>query len=251
MYKYTIGMLFLFAICSLGSGKTIVADVTGDGVDDTITFGLKIVVVQDGASNKHHTVVAGIEFLADVMVDDFFNGTKGNEIAVLMLPEKSFLTEVYGYRNKRFIRVSRTLPGELTFDEDRRLFGYATHAWDRNEVMIYWPIVEREGYLQAAQIVEYAETTLVVAANETEEFPIDLEDNTFTMCVATIPDKNAIVFLMDEIGTLIKQTVIDPQTGFFGRVISETGRTVILGVDNSQSAKPKTIHLITKQYLYP
>jgi hypothetical protein len=244
-------MLFLCVICSLASSKTILADVTGDGVDDVITFGLKIVVVQDGASNRHHTVVAGIEFLADVMVDDFFSGTRGNEIAVLMLPEKSFLTEVYGYRNKRFIRVSQMLPGELTFDEDRRLFGYATHAWDRNEVMIYWPIIEEEGYLKAAPIVEYAETTLVVAANETEEWPIDLKNNTFTMCVVTTLDKDVIVFLLDEDGTLIKQTVIDPQTGFFGRVISEAGKTVTIGIDNSQSPKPKTIHVIIKQYRYP
>lgn len=251
MMKNLVSLTIFLVACSITSAKTILADVTGDGVDDRITFGLKIVVVQDGSSNRHHTVVAGVEFLADVAVDDFFSGTKGNEIAVLMLPEKSFLTEVYGYRNKRFIKVSQTLPGELTFDEDRRLFGYATHVWERNEVMIYWPVIEEEGYLKAAPIEAYAETTLVIAANETKEIHIDLKDNTFSMCVATTFDKNVIVFLLDDDGTLIKQTVIDAHTGFFGRIISETGRTVTLGIDNSQSPKPIAIYLIVKQYSYP
>jgi hypothetical protein len=212
---------------------------------------MKIVIVQDGASNKHHTVVAGVEFLADVMVDDFFSGTRGNEIAILMLPEKGYLTEVYGYRNKRFVKVSHILPGELSFDEDRRLFGYTVHAWDRNEVIVYLPIIEEENYLRPALISAYSESTVVVAAMGTKELPIDLKDSTFTMCVVTTLDKNVIVFLIDETGTLIKQTVIDSETGFFGRVISKTGRTVTLGIDNSQSPKPKTIHLIVKQYAYP
>ena len=251
MNKYTIIMSFILILFSLASGKTIIADVTGDGVDDVITFGMKIVIVQDGASNKHHTVVAGVDFLADVLVDDYFSGTKGNEIAVVMQREKGLYTRVFGYRNGRFKKVSFLLRGELSFDEDQRLFGYTVHAWDRNEVIVYLPIIEEENYLRPAMICAYSETTVVVAAKGTKELPIDLKDSTFTMCVVTTLDKNVIVFLLDDMGTLIKQTVIDSETGFFGRVITETGRTVTLGIDNSQSPKPKTIHLITKQYLYP
>ena len=251
MNKCTIIIVFLCIICSFGPGKTIIADVTNDGVDDIIKMGLKIVTVQDGVSNKLHTIVAGVESLADISVDDYFSMTKGNEIAVLMLPERSFLTEVYGYRNKRFVKVSEILPGELSFDEERRLFGYAVHAWDHNEVMTYWPIIEDEGYMKAAPIAQSAETTVVVAAKETKEMTVVLQGGTFTMCVAATSDTNVIVFLMDEDGTLIKQTTISPRTGFYGRVIAKQAKTITFAVDNSQSAESKTIHVITIQYRYP
>jgi len=236
---------------SIASGKTIRADVTGDGIDDIVKMGMKIVTVQDGASNKLHTIVAGVEFLADIAINDYFTATKGNEIAILTLPEKSFLTVVYGYRNKRFIKVSETLPGELSFDEERRLFGYATHEWDRNEVRIYWPIVEDEGFLKPAYITQVAETILVTGANTTREFKIDLRDSTFTMFVASTLDKDVVVFLLDEDGTLIKQTMLDSRTGFYGRVLAEQAKTVTLNIDNSQSPKSKSVHVIIKQYEYP
>ncbi|KPK62602.1 hypothetical protein AMJ83_10310 [candidate division WOR_3 bacterium SM23_42] len=250
MHKYTGVIVLSCIMCSLGLGKTIQVDVTNDGVADIVKMGLKIVTVQDGVSSKLHTIVAGLESLADISVDDYFSRTKGNEIAILMLPEESFLTEVYGYRNNRFVKVSEILPGELSFDEERRLFGYAMHAWDRNEVMTYWPIIEDEGYMKAAPIVQSAETTFVVAARRTKELPFVLQDGTLTMCVAATLDTNVIVFLTDEDGTLIKQTTIDPRTGFYGRVIAEQAKTITFAVDNSQSADPKTIQVIIKQYAY-
>jgi hypothetical protein len=250
MYKF-ISIFLMFIMLSVGSAKTIRTDVTGDGIDDIIRMGMKIVTVQDGASNKLHTIVVGEEFLADVSIGDYFSSTKGNEIAIVLLPEKKYFTEVYGYLNKRFKKVSEMLPGELSFDEERRLFGYATHEWARNEVMIHWPIVEYEGYLRAAAVVELAETLLVVEANRTKELGVDLRENTFTMCVASTLDDNVIVFILDEDGTLIKQNVIDSQTGLYGRVIAGQAKTVTLNIDNSQSSKPKTIHVIIKQYRYP
>jgi hypothetical protein len=240
----------MFSLFSFVNGKTIRADVTNDDVDDIIRMGMKIVTVQDGVSGKLHTIVVGEEFLADISVDDYFNGTMGNELAILTLPDKGFLTDVYGYRNKRFIRVAEALPGELTFDEELRLFGYAAHEWDRHEVLIYWPIIEREGYLKAAPLVQFAETTLVVARQKTDEFKIDLLAGTFTMVVASTLDKDVIVFLLDEDGTLIKQTKIDSRIGFYGRVVTENARTVSLNVDNSQSDKAKAIYVIVKQYSY-
>ncbi|MBE0433171.1 hypothetical protein IBX73_06865 [candidate division WOR-3 bacterium] len=244
-------LLVLIIAMSPGAGKTIRADVTGDGIDDVIRMGMKIVTVQDGVSGKLHTIVAGEDFLADIIVGDYFSGTKGNELAILTLPEKGFLTEVYGYRNKRFIKVSEVLPGELTFDEDQRLFGYAAHEWDRHEVLIYWPIIEDGGYLKSAPLVQFAETALDVRANRTSELKIDLLDNTLTMCVATTLDQDVIVFLLDEDGSLIKQTKIDSRIGFYGRVIARQAKTVVLNVDNSQSPRPKTVRVIIKQYAYP
>lgn len=250
MHKCILAV-FMFIIFSVASAKAIRADVTDDGIDDIIKMGMRMVTVQNGASNKLHTIIAGEEFLAGISVDDYFSGTKGNEIAVLMLPEKGFFSEVYGYRNKRFIKVSESLPGELSFDEERRLFGYATHEWNRNEILLHWPLVEDEGYLKAAAVVLVTDTSLLVEANKTKEFVIDLQENTFTMCVASTLDHNVIVFLLDEDGTLIKQNVIDPQTGFYGRVITEQTKAVTLNVDNSKSTKAKTVHLIIKQYAYP
>jgi hypothetical protein len=250
MYRI-ISTVLVFIMLSLVSAKTILADVTGDGIDDIIKMGMKMVTVQNGASNRLHTIVAGEEFLADISVDDYFSSTKGNEIAVLMLPEKGYFSEVYGYRNKRFLKVSKSLPGELRFDEERRLFGYAAHEWNRNEILIYWPIVEDEGYLKAAPIVYVADTSLSVAANDTREFVVVLHNNTFTMCVASTLDDDVVVFLLDEDGTLIKQSIIDPRTGFYGRVIAERAKAVTFNVDNSKSAKPKTVHLTIKQYAYP
>lgn len=242
--------LFLIVI-SMASAKTIRADVTADGIDDIIKMGMKMVTVQDGASNRLHTIVAGKEFLADISVDDYFSGTKGNEVVVLIAPEKSLFSEVYGYRNKRFIKVSESLPGELSFDEEKRLFGYAVHEWNRNEILIYWPLIEAEGYLKAAPIVLASDTSVFVEARKTKEFEIGLLENTFTMCVASTLDDNVIVFLLDSDETLIKQSVIDAQTGFYGRVIAGPAKTVTFDIDNSQSPKPKTVHLIVKQYSYP
>jgi len=250
MYKYKLVFLICIVLVSV-SAKTIRADVTGDGIDDIVKMGMRIVTVQNGASNKLHTIIAGEEFLADVSIGDYFSGTIGNEIAILVLPEKNYLTEVYGFRNKRFTKVSKTLPGELSFDEERHLFGYAMHEWNRNEILIYWPIIEHEGYLRAAAIAEVAETSLVVLANKTEVFNIDLHENTFTMCVASTLGDEVIVFLLDENGTLIKQAMIDSQTGFYGRIITKQARIISLNIDNSQSPKPKTVHVIVKQYYYP
>jgi len=245
-----LSFFLLLSAYPLGWSKTVRADVTNDRIDDIIRMGMKIVTVQDGASGKLHTVAVGEEYLADISVDDYFSGTKGNDLAVITLPEKGFLTEVYGYRNKRFVKVSDILPGELTFDEELRLFGYATHEWDRHEVLIYWPIIEHEGKLVAAPLVQSAETTLVAAANSTTELKVDLLENTFMMCVATTLDKDVIVFLEDEDATLIKQTKIDSRIGFYGRVVAGRAKTVSLNIDNSQSDKTKSIHVIVKQYHY-
>jgi hypothetical protein len=250
MYK-SAAICLMSMLLSTVAAKTIRADVTNDGIDDVLNIGMKIVTVQDGASNRLHTIVAGIEDLVEVTVDNYFSGTRGNEIALLRLREGDYFTEVYGYRNKRFIKVSEMLPGELSFDEEGRLFGYATHAWDRSEVLIYWPIVESDGYLQAAKIVDRAETSLVVQPHATQELALKLRENTFTMCVASTRDDDVVVFLLDENGTLIKQMMIDSETGFYGRVPTEQAKTVTFNVDNTRSSKPKSVHVIIRQYQYP
>ena len=82
MYKIILAFL-MFIIFSVASAKAIRADVTDDGIDDIIKMGMKMVTVQNGASNKLHTIIAGEEFLAGISVDDYFSGTRGNEIAVI------------------------------------------------------------------------------------------------------------------------------------------------------------------------
>jgi hypothetical protein len=250
MHKY-MAIFLLFVMLSVAGAKIIRADVTNDGVDDVLKMGMKIVTVQDGASNKLHTIVAGIENLADISVDNYFSGTKGNEIALLRLEQEKYFTEVYGYRNKRFIKVSDTLPGELSFDGEGRLFGYTTYGWDRSEVLIYWPILEAGGYLQATEIVAVTETSLVAESRSTKTLAIELQENTFTMCVASTLDDDVVVFLLDENGMLIKQNVIDPKTGFYGRIMTEHAKVITFNIDNSRSPKARTVHVIVKQYSYP
>ncbi|UCD06437.1 MAG: hypothetical protein JSV98_04195 [candidate division WOR-3 bacterium] len=243
--------ILMVSLFSFVRGKTIRADVTNDNVDDIIRMGMKIVTVQDGVSGKLHTIVVGEEFLADISVDDYFSGTEGNELAILTFPDEVFLTDVYGYRNKRFVRLAEMLPGELTFDEELRLFGYAAHEWDQYEVLIYWPIVEREGYLRAAPLAQSSETALVVEKNKTTEFQIDLLSGTLTVVVVSTFDGYVIVFMLDDDGTLIKQTRIDSRVGFYGRIIAESAKTVSLNIDNSQSNKVKAVRVTVKQYQYP
>jgi hypothetical protein len=237
-------------ITAVTYAKTIIADVTADGVADEIVMGLKTVVVKDGASGTVYTVGSEVEFLADVTVGDYFRPTKGREIAIVTVPEE-YETIVYGYRNKQFVEVSELLPGDITLDEEGRLFGYETHPWQETEALVYWPIIHHEGFLKPAPIVEESETTIVVVAGTTQEIEFTLPEQSMAVCIALTRDKNLIVFLQDEHGTLIKQGMVDDKTEFSGMVFAPDRALFSLNFDNSQSATDKTAHYLIRQYSYP
>ncbi len=230
--------------------KTISADVTADGVADEIVMGLKTVVVKDGASGKLYTVGSEVEFLVDVTVGDYFRPTKGNDIAIIMMPEE-FETIIYGFRNKQFVTVSALLPGDVTFDAEGRLFGYETHSWHGTDAIVSWPIIHHEGFLKPAPIIEENETTTVIMAGKTLEIPFTLPAQSMAACVAATHGKDLVVFLQDEEGTLIKQGMIGDKVGFSGMMFAAEEAMFSLNFDNAQSSTDKEVHYLIRQYSYP
>jgi hypothetical protein len=101
--------IILLLIISLAESKTIHADVTDDGINDKIIMGLESVV------RRRHTLVSDVECLVDIMVNDFHHGIRGKEIAVVMLPDSNCVTEIYGFKNNQFKKISEPLPGKITF----------------------------------------------------------------------------------------------------------------------------------------
>lgn len=236
---------------SFAAGKTITADVTGDGVSDQITMGLKTVVVKDGAAGMLYTVVSEVPYLVDISVDDYFRATKGKEIAVVTLPDREYMTEVYGYRNKQFVNVSQTLPGDISFDKDGRLFGYRIHAWNGVEANIPWPIVDEGGFLKPAPLAEETDTHDVVEAFSTDEISFVVHKQRLVVCAAAVQEKDAIVFLGDEDGTLISQKTIRAQMPFVATVYADEDKILTLSIDNSQSEEQKTVHYLIRHFTLP
>ena len=236
---------------SFAAGKTITADVTGDGVGDQITMGLKTVVVKDGATGILHTVVSEVEYLADISIDDYFRGTKGKEIAVITLPDHEYMTEVYGYRNRQFMNVSKTLPGDISFDKEGRLFGYRIHAWNGIEVNIPWPIVEEGGFLKPAPLVQEIDTHVVVEALTTDEISVTVQMQNLVVCAATVLEKEAIIFLGDEDGTLISQKTIGARMPFIATLYADMDKTITLSIDNSQSEEQKIVYYLIRHFTLP
>ncbi len=249
--KNSVIFVFLtLLVVSYAAGKTITVDVTGDGVADEVIMGFKTVAVRDGASAKLHTVVSEVEFLVDITVGDYYRAIKGNEIAVIILPEE-YVTEVYGYRNKMFVRVSEELPGDISFDKEGRLFGYLLRKWNGFAVNVPLPIVEEGGFLKPAVITQEIDTHVVVEKFTTDEISLIVSQYNLVVCVAAIPEKDAVVFFKNEEGTLIRQMSIEPRKPFVATAYIGNEETFTLSIDNLQSSETKTIYYIIKQYTYP
>jgi hypothetical protein len=236
---------------SFAAGKTITADVTGDGVSDQITMGLRTAVVKDGATGILHTIVSEVPNLADISVGDYFHGTRGKEIAVMILSDHEYTTEVYGYRNKQFVKVSKTLPGDINFDKEDRLFGYRVHAWNGFETNIPWPVVEEGGFLKPAPLAEEIDTHDVVEAFSTDEISFIVEKQQLVVCAAAVLEKEAIVFLEDEDGTLISQKTVGARRPFIATLYADKDKTITLSIDNSQSQDQKTVHYLIRHFTVP
>ncbi len=243
-------VIFLsLVMVSYTAGKTITVDVTGDGVADEVIMGFKTIAVRDGTSAKLYTVVSEVEFLVDITIGDYYRAIKGKEIAVITLPEE-YVTEVYGYRNKMFVKVSEKLPGDISFDKEGRLFGYLLRKWNGIAVNVPLPIVEESGFLKPAPLTQEIDTHVVVEKFTTDEISLVVSQYNLVVCIAAIPEKDAIVFLNNEEGTLIRQVSIKPRKSFVATVYADSEETFTLSIDNLQSPETKTIYYIIKQYTY-
>ncbi|KPJ70998.1 hypothetical protein AMJ52_09220 [candidate division TA06 bacterium DG_78] len=252
MKKIILLIIFLSPLILSAQIKTIKADVTNDGYNDRIEMGLKSVVVTDLIScctRRKYTVVDNVENLADIMVDDFHSGAWGNEIAVVTLPNHEYVTQVYGLKGKNVNSLSDPLPGQISFDENEQLFGYKTHTWQGREIQIPWPIIEDAGFLKPALLVQEVETTIVVDTGTTKEIVIEMFTNVFTVVVADTKKKDAVIFLLDNDGTLITQRPIDSEHPMVGTRSADLGKTISLVIDNLQSSTSTTVHYIIKHYI--
>lgn len=252
MQKTFMSIIILLLLVSSAQTKTIKADVTGDYMNDKIEMGLKSVVVTDFIScctRRKYTVVSEVENLADIMVDDFHRGVRGNEIAVTTLPNHDYVTQVYGYKGKKFANLSDLLPGQISFDDNKQLFGYHTHIWRGKEIQVPWPIIEDMEFLTPAILVQEIETTAVVDSGTTKEIVIDMLINVLTVVVAVAGEKDAVIFLVDSDGTLITQRAIDTELPMVGKSFADENKTISLVIDNLQSTTPKTVYYIIKHYI--
>lgn len=251
--KFLISAIVGLVLSSLiAQSKTIKDDVTDDHLNDKIEMGLKSVVVTDFVScctRRKYTVVSDVENLADIMVADFHHGVKGKEIAVITLPDRDYITEIYALRNKQFVSVSELLPGTVSFDDRKNLFGYRTHTWQGGDVQVPWPIIEDAGFLKPAFLAQEIETIIVIEASETKEIKIDMIKNTLAVVVAAAQEKDAIIFLLDSDGTLITQRTIDSELPLSGKSFADEDKTISLVIDNLQSTTLKTIYYVIKHYV--
>lgn len=245
--------IILLLIISLAESKTIHADVTDDGINDKIIMGLESVVVVNKfecCKRRRHTLVSDVECLVDIMVNDFHHGIRGKEIAVVMLPDSNCVTEIYGFKNNQFKKISEPLPGKITFDDTGYLFGYYTHMWEGGAVHVPYPIIQEDGFLKPATIELEIETTIVIEANTVKKISTNLSKNTLVVCVATAQEKDVIIFLQDEDGSLITQRKIDSKAPLVSKTFADKDKTITLIIDNLQSTTLKRIYYIIKHYAY-
>jgi hypothetical protein len=252
MKKIFLLILLLSPLMVSAQIKTIKADVTYDGYNDRIEMGLKSVVVTDFIScctRRKYTVVDNVDNLVDIMVDDFHAGARGKEIAVVTLPNHEYVTRVYGLKGKNVLELSDSLPGQISFDENKNLFGYTTHTWQEREIQVPWPIIEDAGFLKPALLAHETETTVVVDAGSTKEIVIEMLTNVSTVVVADTEEKDAVIFLLDNDGTLITQRPVDSEHPLVGTSSADLDKTISLVIDNLQSSTPTTVHYIIKHYI--
>jgi hypothetical protein len=250
--KILLLIIILLPLIVSAQIKTIKADVTNDGYNDKVEMGLKSVIVTDVIScctRRKYTVVDNVENLADIVVDNFHSGVPGNEIAVVTLPDHEYVTQVYGLKGKNVNLLSDPLPGQISFDENEKLFGYTTHTWQGRELQVPWPIIEDAGFLKPALLVHETETTVVVDSGTTKEIVIEMLTHVITVVVADTEEKGAVIFLLDNDGTLITQKPIDSERPLVGTSSADLDKTISLVIDNLQSSTPTTVHYIIKHYI--
>jgi len=262
-------------VFSFLEGKTKMADVTGDGVDDEIKIGEQSVVVVDGATGDRFIVVAGEEFLRGVKIDNYLRATSAKEIGVEINPIAGvgFFTEMYAFKNNKFVKISERLPGEIsidvaeniirtgwseaelkkgiTIDVGGNITGYYSHLWEGGIVNVPCPIKEEDGLLIPLPIKKEIEKTIEIEASTTREITIDLSKNTLTISVAAVKEKDVIISLKDEDGELIAKHKIDAEVSFIGSSYANKDKAITLTIDNSYSVMtPKKVYYVINQYEY-
>ena len=271
LVAYFLTLLFMFSFLE---GKTKMADVTGDGVDDEIKIGEQSVVVVNGATGNRYIVVAGEEFLRGVKIDNYLRTTSAKEIGVEINPIAGvgFFTEMYAFKNNKFVKISERLPGEISIDiilprfspdmlikqttidiidMASNIIGYYSHLWEGGIVNVPCPIKEKDGLLVLLPIKKEIEKTIVIEASTAREITIDLSKNTLAISVAAVKEKDVIISLKDEDGAVISKRKIDAEVSFIGSRYAYKDEAITLTIDNSYSVMtPKNVYYIINQYEY-
>jgi hypothetical protein len=251
MKKYVIFIFALIFIFSFLKGETKMVDVTGDGVDDEIKIGEQSVVVINGATGKRYTVISGEEFLSSVNVNNYHSGIKGKEIAVVICPGADYWTEIYGFINNQFKKVSEMLPGQVVISADGSLVGFRRHLWEGGEAYVPCPIREEKKLLKALPIKKEIAKTIVIDAGKTKDITYTISGKTLVVCFATVKEKDVIISLRDKGGSLVASQKINPTTAFIGGGYTPADEEVTLTIDNSYSViTPKVVYYVIDQYEY-
>ncbi len=251
MKKYVIFIFALIFMFSFLKGETKMADVTGDGVDDEIKIGEQSVVVINGATGTRHIVVSGEEGLYTVQINDYCSSMQGKEIAIVICPGAACWTEIYGFKINQFKKVSEMLPGIVTLDEEGNLIGYRRHLWEGGQAYVPCPIREEKKLLKALPIKKEIAKTIVIDAGKTKDITYTISGKTLVVCFAAVKEKDVIISLRDEGGSLVASQKINPTTAFIGGGYTPADEEVTLTIDNSYSViTPKVVYYVIDQYEY-
>lgn len=232
------------------NAQALMVDVTGDGVDDDIKIGEQSVVVVDGAFNKKYIVVSGMENLMDVIVDNYLTSTKHKEIGVVFVEgeEDITFTDVYGYKNNKFVKIGEGFCGEISFDEENNLWAFADY-WGPIVISEPIPIIEKNELLKVPPLTKTIEKNVEIEARSSKDIMVNLYKNNLVVFCVAVQEKDVIVSLSDETGTVFAEDRIDPEYQFFFYGYAEKDETITLTIDNSYSMMtPKTVYYIISQY---
>jgi hypothetical protein len=232
-------------------GKTVMADVTGDGVDDEIKIGEQSVVVVDGASNKKWIVVSGME-IVNAKIDDYHPYMPGKEIAIFTnFAEPVFA--IYGFKNKQFKQISDNFSGdsislEIVQSSDSFISVFMAHL-----IFSTYPIIVINDSLTQSTPLEEIEKTIEIDAQTAKEITINLSENTLLLCEVSVKEKNVIVSIEDETNNLIcGGEKIYPESPLKCLYHAPSPETITLTIDNSYSLMtPKTVTYKIKKFKYP
>jgi hypothetical protein len=224
-------------------GEEVMADVTGDGVDDEIKIGEQSVLVMDGQTGKRYPAIK-VQILGH-QIKNFLPETEAKEIAITTSWEGK-CTIVYAFRNDSFPAVSDLLPGEIDI-VDGNVYGYEIHIWG---FKIIYPIIKENGMLKVPEIQKEISNTIQVNAGSSKEINTDIPKNTLVTFLVAVENKDINVAIVSS-GKRGESIRIDSKNPIFFSEYYAFGGVAVLNFDNSYSIMtPKTVYYKVTVYNY-
>jgi len=221
-------IVIVFGICpSLLLGKTISADVTGDGFNDGIYISNNRVVVIAGQTKiRYPSINAQID---SCQVINFLSETNAQEIAITTYRDGKY-TMVYAFQNDSFPAVSDLLPGEIDIEDDT-VYGYVMHSWG---FKIIYPIIIENGILKVPEQQKKVSDTIEIAAGNTKKINIDIPRNSLVTYLVAVKNKdiNVAIASANKKGESIR---IDSNTPYYFKDYYSNTGLATLTLDNSYS----------------